>query len=93
MAILSVGSIARDISKRYGVNRTRSASLLDMYSCVIQGVLPYGAQLLMAGGLAMISPLSVIPYLYYPMLLAVSGGISIMLSKDRQSRKHYGKAV
>lgn len=93
VAILSVGSIARDISKRYGVSRTRSASLLDMYSCVIQGILPYGAQLLMAGGLAMVSPLSIIPHLYYPMLLAVSGGVSILLSKDRPVRKRHSETL
>lgn len=83
VAILSVGSIARDISERYGVDRRRSASLLDIFSCVVQGVIPYGAQLLMAGGLAMISPMRIIPYLYYPLLVAVAAAWSIMCSKSR----------
>lgn len=83
VAILSVGSITKDISERYGVDKRRAASLLDIFSCVVQGLIPYGAQMLMAGGLAMISPLSIIPYLYYPVLLAVAAGISILISKDR----------
>lgn len=91
VAILSVGSIARDISKRYGVNRLRSASLLDLYSCVVQGILPYGAQLLMAGGLAMVSPIAIIPYLYYPMLLALAGAVSIVLTKGKSVRKRGSK--
>lgn len=81
VAILSVGSVVNDISTRYGVDKKRAASLLDIFSCVIQGVIPYGAQLLMAGGLASLSPVSIIPYLYYPPLLAVAALISIALSK------------
>lgn len=77
VAILSVSSITRHLSERYGVDKRRAASLLDIFSCVIQGVLPYGAQLLMAGGLALISPLEIIPYLYYPFLLVVAALISI----------------
>lgn len=87
VAILSVGSIARDISERYGVDKRRSASLLDIFSCVVQGVLPYGAQLLMAGGLALVSPMQIIPFLYYPLLVAVAAAISIMVSKDRPKRR------
>lgn len=71
VAILSVGSIARDISVRYGVDRRRTASLLDIFSCVVQGIIPYGAQLLMASGLALISPVSIIPYLFYPFLVTL----------------------
>lgn len=83
VAILSVGSIAKDISERYGVDKRRSASLLDIFSCVVQGLLPYGAQLLMAGGLALVSPVSIIPYLYYPMLVAVAAGISILVARGK----------
>lgn len=75
VAILSVGSIVRDISARFGVDRRRAASLLDIFSCVVQGVIPYGAQLLMAGGLAQISPVEIVPYLYYPMIL---GGVTLL---------------
>lgn len=77
VAILSVGAIARDIGERYGVDRRRAASLLDIFSCVVQGLLPYGAQLLMAAGLATVSSMSIIPFLYYPMLVAVMAAISI----------------
>ncbi len=82
VAILSVGAIVKDIAVRYGVDRRRSASLLDMFSCVVQGVIPYGAQLLMASGLALVSPMAIIPYLYYPMLLTVTALASIALSRD-----------
>lgn len=71
VAILSVGKMANDIAERFGIDKRRSASLLDTFSCIVQSFIPYGAQLLMAGGLAAISPFEIIPYLYYPMLLAV----------------------
>lgn len=82
VAILSVGTIARDISERYGVGSRRAASLLDIFSCVVQGLIPYGAQLLMAAGLATISSVSIIPYLYYPMLVAVMAAFSIALRRQ-----------
>ena len=82
VAILSVGAIARDISERYGVGSRRAASLLDIFSCVVQGLIPYGAQLLMAAGLAAISSVSIIPYLYYPMLVAVMAAFSIALHRQ-----------
>ena len=71
VAILSVGDIAKQIATRFGIDPRRSASLLDTTSCAVQGLLPYGAQLLMASSLASISALSIIPYLYYPMLIGV----------------------
>ena len=74
-------SLAKDIAERYGVDKRRSASLLDIFSCVVQGIIPYGAQLLMASGLAVLSPIEIIPYLYYPMLLAVITVMSILLMK------------
>ena len=76
VAILSVGDIAKQIATRFGIDPRRSASLLDTTSCAVQGLLPYGAQLLMASSLAGISALSIIPYLYYPMLI----GLIILLS-------------
>ncbi len=84
VAILSIGSITKDISERFGVDKRRAASLLDIFSCVVQGIIPYGAQLLMASGLALISPVQIVPYLYYPMLLSVSALISIVLYKKRK---------
>ena len=83
IAILSVASITKDLSERYGVDKRRAASLLDIFSCVMQGMLPYGAQLLMAGGLAMISPLEIIPYLYYPFLLAIAALLSIFVVRQK----------
>lgn len=83
VAILSVGSIAKDISQRYGVDSKRTASLLDIFSCIVQGIIPYGAQLLMASGLAAISSLQIIPFLFYPFLLIVTVSISIALSERK----------
>ena len=72
IAILSVGDIARRISEQYEIDPRRSASLLDTTSCCVQGLLPYGAQLLMASGLAGISAVSIIPWLFYPMLIGLT---------------------
>ena len=78
IAIITVGPIARDLCQRYGISPRKSASLMDTASCFAQGVLPYGAQLLMASGLASISPLEIIPHLYYPMAIGVMVVLSIM---------------
>jgi len=86
IAIITVGNIASDISRRFGLESRRVASLLDTFSCVVQGILPYGAQLLMAGSLALISPLAIISYLYYPMVLLVCALCSIALLGRRSSR-------
>ena len=67
IAIITIGPLAKDIANKYGVDNRKSASILDTFSCVIQGIIPYGAQMLMAAKLASISPLSIIEYLYYPM--------------------------
>lgn len=72
IAILTVGPIAKELSGKYGISPKRSASLMDITSCFIQGILPYGAQLLMASGLAAVSPLAIIPHLYYPILIGVA---------------------
>lgn len=71
IAILTVGPIAKELAEKNGISPRRSASLMDTTSCFVQGVLPYGAQLLMASGLAAISPLAIIPFLYYPILLGM----------------------
>lgn len=84
IAILSVGTIARDIADRYGIDRRRSASLLDTFSCLTQGVLPYGAQLLMAAGLTGLSPLNIIAYLYYPMIMGVCAVLAIIFRYPRK---------
>ncbi len=81
IAILTVGDISRNISKEYGIAPRRAASLMDTTSCFVQGVIPYGAQLLIASGLAKISPLEIIPSLYYPMLIGAIVIISIFTRK------------
>ena len=83
IAIITTGHIARDLSERYGVSPRKSASLMDTASCFAQGVLPYGAQLLMASGLAGISPLEIIPHLYYPMAIGVMVVLSIIFQFPR----------
>ena len=85
VAILSVGDIAKQISTRFGIDPRRSASLLDTTSCTVQGLLPYGAQLLMAAGLAAITPFDIMGYLYYPMAL---GAIALLGIFFRYPRKY-----
>lgn len=81
IAILTAGPIARDLSQRYSVSARRTASLMDTTSCFVQGIIPYGAQLLMASGLAGITPFSIIPHLYYPMLIGLMVVLSICFQK------------
>ena len=81
IAILTVGDISRDISKKFGIQPRRAASLMDTTSCFVQGVIPYGAQLLMASGLAKVSPLEIIPNLYYPMCIGVMIVVSILVKR------------
>lgn len=81
VAIVAVGNIARNVAQKYGISAPRSASLLDTASCVIQGILPYGAQLLMGSALAGLTAFSIIPYLFYPFLMAISAGIFIIFGQ------------
>ena len=84
IAILTVGPIARKIADRFGTDRRRSASLLDTFSCFTQGLLPYGAQLLMAVGLPGLSPLEIIRYLYYPFVMGFGAVLAIVLRYPRK---------
>ena len=79
IAIITTGRLARDISIRYGVDPRKSASILDTFSCMVQGIIPYGAQMLMAAGLAGVSALSIIKYLYYPYALGLMALLAILL--------------
>ncbi len=81
IAILTVADISRDISKKFGIQPRRTASLMDTTSCFVQGIIPYGAQLLIASGLAKISPLEIIPSLYYPMCIGVMVVVSILVKR------------
>jgi Na+/H+ antiporter NhaC len=83
IAILSVGDISRRVAEQFDIDPRRSASLLDTTSCCVQGILPYGAQLLMASGLAGISALSIVPHLFYPMLLGLCVTITIFIHKKK----------
>lgn len=78
IAIITTGSIARDITRKYGLDNRKSASILDTFSCLIQGIIPYGAQMLMAAGLAGVSALSIIKYLYYPYALGLLALLAIL---------------
>jgi len=84
IAILSVGDIAKRIAEQYDIDPRRSASLLDTTSCCVQGILPYGAQLLMASGLAGISAMSIVPWLFYPALLGLSVVITIVVKRKEK---------
>ena len=79
IAIITVGPIAKDIAEKFGVDLRKSASILDTFSCFVQGLIPYGAQLLMAAGLAAISPLEIIRYLYYPFMMGAFALLAIVI--------------
>lgn len=83
VAIVIAGPIAKEISDDYGISPERSASLLDMFASVFQGIIPYGAQLLSAATLTGLTSFDIIPYLFYPYLMAVCGLISIAVSKKK----------
>ena len=86
IAIVMTGPIAKEISDEFGVEPKRTASILDIFASVWQGVLPYGAQLLSAAKLTGLTPFAILPYLFYPILMGISGLISILF------RKRTGKA-
>lgn len=79
VAIITVGGIAHQIGERYGLDPRKCASLLDTFSCTVQGLIPYGAQLLMAAGLAAVNPVSIVPYLYYPVAIGLAALLAILL--------------
>lgn len=84
VAIITVGGIAKQIGDRYGVDNKKAASILDTCSCFVQGLIPYGAQLLIAAGLATINPVSIIPFLFYPFAIGVATLLSILLRYPRR---------
>ena len=79
VAILTVGGISKQIGDRYGVDNKKCASILDTFSCTVQGLIPYGAQMLIAAGLASLNPIAIIPYLYYPVTLGLVALLAILL--------------
>ena len=84
VAILTVGGIAKQVGDRYGVDSRKAASVLDTFSCMMQGLIPYGAQILMAAGLAGINPVSILPYLYYPLAIGIAALLAIILRYPRR---------
>ncbi len=84
VAIITTGGIAKQIGDRFGIDNRKCASILDTMSCCVQGVIPYGAQLLMAAGLASVNPVGIMPYLYYPYLLGLVTIVAIILRYPRR---------
>ena len=79
IAIITVGPLANNIAEQFRVDKRKSASILDTFSCVVQGLIPYGAQMLIAAELTKLSPISIIGYLYYPIILGIVALLSILL--------------
>ena len=84
VAIITTGGIAKQIGDRFGIDNRKCASILDTISCCVQGVIPYGAQMLMAAGLAAVNPVSIIPYLYYQYLLGIVTILAILIRYPRR---------
>ena len=84
IAIITVGPLARDITERFGLDPRKTASILDTFSCLVQGIIPYGAQMLMASGLAGVSAIAIIGHLYYPFALGIVALLSIVFRFPRR---------
>ena len=87
IAIITAGPIAKEISDKFHIPPKRSASILDTFSCLVQGVIPYGAQMLMAAGISQVSPLLVMKYLYYPLILGICSTLAIALAPGGTERR------
>lgn len=92
IAIVMAGPLAKNIADEFEIDPRRSASILDIFSACWQGIIPYGAQLLTAAGLVSISPVDIIPYLYYPGLMGIFGMLAIVfgvpkLKPSKKSKK------
>ena len=79
IAILTVGGISQQIGDRFEVDNRNAASILDTFSCCIQGILPYGVQILLAAGLSGQSPIDILPYLYYPFAIGIAALVAILI--------------
>ncbi len=84
VAIITTGPISKDIAQRFRIDPRKSASILDTASCFTQGLLPYGAQVLIAAGLSEVNPIAIIPNLYYPMLIGVALILAILFRYPRK---------
>ena len=84
VAILTVGNISKKIGDRFGVDNRKAASILDTFSCMVQGLIPYGVQMLLAAGLANLSLMDILPYLYYPLAIGVAALLAILFRYPRR---------
>jgi Na+/H+ antiporter NhaC len=84
VAIITVGGIAKQIGDKFGLDNRKCASILDTFSCFTQGLIPYGAQILMAAGLAQLNPVAILPYLYYPFAIGIAALLAILLRYPRR---------
>ena len=73
-----MGDISKRIGDKFGVDNRKAASILDTFSCCVQGLLPYGVQMLLAAGLAHVNPMQILPYLYYPMAIGIAALMAIL---------------
>ncbi|WP_243292094.1 Na+/H+ antiporter NhaC family protein [Bacillus sp. FJAT-47783] len=87
ISILIAGPLAKNIADKFDVDPRKSASILDIFSCAFQGLIPYGAQMLAAAGIASISPISILQYSYYPILIGICGVLAILFEFPRLNRK------
>jgi len=83
ISLIIIGPIAKKISDNFELDKRKVASLLDTFSCFVQGLIPYGAQLLIASGLAGINPLDILPFLYYPFLMGITAMLAIIFRYPR----------
>ncbi|MEW5568454.1 Na+/H+ antiporter NhaC family protein [Rossellomorea marisflavi] len=87
ISIIIAGPLAKSISDEYGVDNRKTASILDIFSCAVQGLIPYGAQMLLVAETAGISPLTILPYAFYPILTAICGLVAIKFALPRFTRR------
>jgi Na+/H+ antiporter NhaC len=87
VAIILSGDMAREVAQEYGLDPKRVAALLDIFSCVVQGLIPYGAQLLLACSIAKLSPVQLIDHIYYCWVLAIFAILAITLRYPRLAAK------
>lgn len=87
IAIITVGPIAKKLTEKYNIDRKRAASVLDSFSCFTQGLIPYGAQLLIAAGIANIAPVEIATYMFYPLVLGLISLLYIFWSTTKHAEK------
>ncbi|GMB08150.1 putative methionine transporter (NhaC family) [Thermolongibacillus altinsuensis] len=92
ISILIAGPLAKNIADQYDIDPRKSASLLDIFSCSLQGLIPYGAQMLVAAGVASISPLSILQYSFYPILIGICGLLAIVFDLPKLKTQQEVKA-